>query len=129
MKTEGIRYHVCVMAAAAAGSVLSVAAGIGLALLIVDPAYPHDALPTASQPQGWSYGYECCHSLDCSRVEGPADITTTPEGYRIERTGEVIGYQDRRIKRSRDEYYHRCTPGGNLDAPRSLCLYVPDMAF
>ena len=66
--------------------------------------------------------------MDCSQVQ-QSSIDATSEGYVIRRTGEVIAYGDKRIKRSKDEHYHRCTPGGNEDAKRSICLYVPDLGF
>lgn len=91
-------------------------------------ARAHEALPTATQPMGWSYGWECCSAFDCSQVHNE-EIREGRGGYTVVKTGEVIPYGDARIKRSRDEFYHRCTPGGNVDAPRSLCLYVPDRGF
>jgi hypothetical protein len=88
----------------------------------------HEATDVAGQPLGWVYGYECCSGVDCS-VSGDNAISEMPEGYRVELTGEIIPYGDKRIKRSRDEFFHRCTPGGIATAPRSICLYVPDRGF
>jgi len=104
-----------------------VAAGTAIILAVFVPreAWPHDAIPSAAQPLGWTYDYSCCSTYDCKETKH-GEITAIPEGYRIERTGEVIGYGDKRIKRSKDEFYHRCTPGGNPDAKKSICLYVPD---
>lgn len=85
-------------------------------------AYGHEA------PMGWSYGAECCSSADCSqRPEG--EISTVEGGYRVNTTGEIIPYSDYRIKRSRDEFYHRCAAGGDMSAKHSICLYVPDQGF
>lgn len=96
-----------------------------LAALMGGTAMAHDAIPTATQPLGWTYDYSCCSTMDCSEVKDSA-VKVTKEGYQIAATGEVIPWTDKRIKRSKDEYYHRCTPGGKVDAPLSLCLYVPD---
>ena len=88
----------------------------------------HEATDVAGQPLGGTYGWECCSGMDCS-VSGDGTISEMPEGYRVELTGEIIPYGDKRIKRSRDEFFHRCTPGGIATAPRSICLYVPDRGF
>lgn len=97
-------------------------------LLLSGQAGAHDALPTATQPFGWSYDYSCCSALDCSQVRD-GSISIIKEGYRVASTGEVIPWADTRIKRSKDEFYHRCTPGGNVSAVHSLCLYVPQGTF
>lgn len=107
---------------------LAAIAVIVVAGVIWSEARAHVALPTAAAPLGWSYGYECCSSTDCARAPA-GDISTVEGGYRINSTGEVIPYNDRRIKRSRDEFYHRCAIGGNFKLDRSLCLYVPDQGF
>lgn len=91
-------------------------------------ARAHHAPPSATQPLGWAYGYECCSLKDC-RQSHAGEVTVGPDGYRIAATGEVIPYNDRRIKRSRDEFYHQCVPNGDFSSPRSLCLYVPDQGF
>ena len=104
-------------------------AGAAFALgLMVVIAKAHEAQDVSGQPLGWLYGYECCSGVDCS-VSGDKAISEIPEGYRVELTGEVIPYGDKRIKQSRDEFFHRCTPGGVATAPRSICLYVPDRGF
>lgn len=97
-------------------------------LFMAMTAHAHDALPTASQPLGWTYGWDCCSSTDCSQSSSD-DISETPAGYVVKRTGEVIGYSDKRLRRSKDEFFHRCAPKGDFDAPKSLCLYVPDRGF
>jgi hypothetical protein len=96
--------------------------------LAVALAQAHEATDVNGQPLGWTYGWECCSGMDCS-VSGDRAISEIREGYRVEMTGEVIPYGDKRIKRSRDEFLHRCTPGGVATAPRSICLYVPDRGF
>lgn len=91
-------------------------------------ARAHEVMNASGQPTGWKYGFECCSALDCSQ-SSPADVSEVPEGYRINRTGEVVPYSDSRVKRSKDEYFHRCTHQANPDDPRSICLYVPDRGF
>jgi hypothetical protein len=91
-------------------------------------AMPHGGAFAHQAPAGWSYGVECCSSLDCFQAP-PGEIAETPLGYRVRSTGELIPYADSRIKRSRDEFFHRCSPGGDARAKRSICLYVPDRGF
>lgn len=87
--------------------------------------WAHEAKPTASQPLGWTYDYGCCSSIDCYEM-ADGEVEEVANTFVIRRTGEVIPADDPRIKRSKDEYYHQCTPAGNRDAKRSICLYVPD---
>ncbi len=91
-------------------------------------ARAHDAMPTAANPLGWQYGIACCSNFDCRQLNDD-EVAETSTGYLIKATGEEIAYSDKRIKQSKDEYYHQCTPGGKVDAPRSICLYVPDRGF
>jgi hypothetical protein len=99
----------------------NVAAGILVlvgATLLPATTSAHDA------PAGWSYDIECCSGLDC--YQAPAsDVKETRDGYLLS-TGELIPYSDRRIRPSRDEFFHECKPGGQTASPRSLCLYVPN---
>lgn len=98
-------------------------------ILLATPALAHDAPPSKMQPLGWQYGWECCNLMDCFQAE-PGSVEETPGGYLIKETGEVIPYDDtKRIKQSKDEYFHRCTHGGKHDDPKSICLYVPDRGF
>ena len=85
----------------------------------------HDAMPTASKPLGWSYGFECCSGIDCAQMPA-GEIVPTPEGWRVNASGETIPYADSRVKRSRDEFFHRCAPKGDMTSKRSICIYVPD---
>jgi hypothetical protein len=89
--------------------------------------YPHSAIPTAAQPLGWQYGWECCNLMDCREI-GASLIEETPEGYVYKVTGELIPYGDKKIKQSKDEYYHLCTKGGK-DNTAIICLYTPDRGF
>ncbi len=90
-------------------------------------AYPHDALPTAQQPLGWTYPWSCCSNQDC-RAE-PNGVAETPAGYTIKATGEVIPYGDKRIKNSPDQDFHVCAHRAGLDAGKVICLFVPARGF
>lgn len=107
-------------AAMAVGLAVGVAA---LAILSISTrhAWPHDA------PTGWSYDAACCSGLDCAQAP-KEDVKETPAGYELS-TGEIIPYGDRRIRRSRDEFFHECKPGGDMSSPRSFCLYIPDRGY
>ncbi|MBZ9819985.1 hypothetical protein [Mesorhizobium sp. CA4] len=82
------------------------------------PALAHQA------PAGWQYDPSCCAGVDCYQAP-PSDVKETKYGYQLS-TGELIPYSDHRIKRSRDEYFHECKPGGDTQSQHSFCLYVPD---
>lgn len=61
------------------------AIGIGAAAFVsifTAPAYPHDALPTAAQPQGWSYPFSCCAGFDCREIPASA-VQERPDGYHV----------------------------------------------
>lgn len=93
-------------------------------------AYPHDALPTAAQPLGWKYPYNCCANNDCRAVPSGAAgvVRETATGFVIVKTGEVIAYGDTRIKVSPDQDFHWCSVAG-LDDSRTICLFVPNRGF
>jgi hypothetical protein len=102
--------------------------GIGVVLAIgVSHALAHDALPTATQPQGWTYPFSCCSGYDCRQVQDQA-IGERPEGYVIEATGEVLAYSDARLKHSPDGMFHWCSVAGASDG-RTICLFVPPRSF
>ena len=86
-------------------------------------ARAHDAEPTAAQPEGWKYPYECCSGYDCRRVPN-GWIEETNGGYRIRTTGEVIPYNSSKIKASKDAEFHWCSKGGS-DTGKTICLFVP----
>lgn len=89
-----------------------------LASLLCVPASGHQA------PEGWQYDPSCCAGVDCYQAP-PSDVKETKYGYQLS-TGELIPYSDHRIKRSRDENFHECKPGGDMKSQHSFCLYVPD---
>jgi hypothetical protein len=100
---------------------------LGAALLVLAYCTTQDA-DAHDAPSGWTYGWECCSSMDCSQ-QAAASISEGSDGYTIKETGEVISYDDKRIKRSKDEYFHRCTHNADPKDPHSICLYVPDRGF
>lgn len=70
------------------------------------------------------YEMRCCSgSLDCRPVPDGA-ISETPTGYRINATGEVVPYNDTRIRQSPDQQFHWCSVAGEPDS-RTLCIYSP----
>lgn len=91
------------------------------------PALGHDAMPTAAKPQGWKYPFSCCSDYDC-RAVSEAAISERPEGYVIDGTGEVVGYQDVRLKNSPDGEFHWCSVAGANDG-RTICLFVPPRSY
>lgn len=101
---------------------------LGILGITVLEAWPHDAPPTKAQPLGWQYDYSCCSAMDCRQID-PVAVSETAQGYTIKLTGEVIPYGDKRIKRSKDEFFHQCTIGGDPKAKHSICLYAPDKGF
>ena len=105
---------------------LSLLSGLWLAATAAG-AHAHDAIPTAAQPQGWSYPFSCCSGYDCREVSEKA-ISERPEGYVIKGTGEVVSYADSRVKDSPDGEYHWCSVAG-ADDSRTICLFVPPHSF
>lgn len=87
----------------------------------------HDALPTAAQPEGWSYPLSCCSGYDCRQVDASA-IDEGPAGYTIRATGETIPMTDAKVKPSPDGLFHWCSVGGKPDG-KTICLFVPPRGF
>ena len=79
-------------------------------------------------PTGWKYPWSCCSSMDCQEVQSSA-VLEKPEGYVIQFTGEVVGYQDKRVKDSPDGEYHWCAHQAGIDAGHTICLFVPPKSF
>lgn len=103
-----------------------------LFIIYAGGALAHDALPTASQPLGWTYPYGCCSDYDCRQVGGspnsPVKVLEKPEGYVISTTGEVVGYKDTRLRNSPDGEFHWCSVNGANDS-KTICLFVPPRGF
>lgn len=78
-------------------------------------------------PTGWQYPYACCSDQDCREVASTA-ISEGPDGYLIKKTGEVVGYHDKRLHHSPDGMYHWCSVAGS-DTTRTICLFVPPQLF
>jgi hypothetical protein len=76
-------------------------------------------------PSGWIYPLQCCSNQDCEPVHG-AGVVEGPKGYVVQGTGETIGYQDERVKRSPDGEFHLCRFKRQL---RTICLFVPPRSF
>lgn len=118
-------------AAKTAGRASTVLFSLTLALPIVAGvtlrAAAHDARPTAAKPNGWSYPFSCCSGYDCREVSAMS-VREQPDGYVIAGTGEVVGYQDRRIKDSPDGEYHWCSVAGKNDG-KTICLFVPPRSY
>lgn len=89
--------------------------------------YPHDAMPTAAQPLGWTYPWSCCSGNDCRRADG--EVAERPEGYQIAETGEIVPYGDKRVKDSPDGEFHWCRHMTGQHAGKTICLFVPPRGF
>ena len=91
-------------------------------------ARAHEATNTAGQPLGWRYSALCCSDRDCKPVPA-SGIRETPNGYALQSTGEVVPYQDRRVKESPDGTFHVCQQAGDFDHGRVLCIYAPGRGY
>lgn len=83
---------------------------------VIAPALSHEWYPVV-----------CCSDEDCFEV-GPADVTATAEGWRIESSGEIVPFDDRRVRQTPPEAgqtFHVCHLGADITA-RALCLFVPE---
>lgn len=113
-------------------AVLTVIIGVSLTIggCVVTAKYAgaHEAVNTAGQPLGWTYSFACCSNQDCRPVAAD-EVRETPEGYLLVKTGEVVGYQDARVKESPDGTWHVCQVAGDFDAGRILCIYAPGRGY
>lgn len=100
---------------------LGVACQLALWAGFAVPASGHDA------PSGWSYPFSCCSMNDCRPVATKA-ISERPEGFVINVTGEVVPYQDTRVRPSPDGEFHWCSVAGG-ESGRTICLFVPPRAY
>lgn len=122
-----LKRHGSLLASCAVGVAI---AGFAAAILAasVGKTWPHDAKPTATLPQGWSYPFACCANYDCKEV-ADSDIVEGARGYEIRQTGELILPLDKRIKDSPDGHFHWCAHQAGLDAGKTICLFVPPRGF
>lgn len=103
--------------------ILWIMLAIGIAMLVyVASADAHDA------PTGWSYPTSCCSGFDC-REEADLAIRETTDGYLVVSTGEVIPYNDIRVRMSPDGRWHGCWRGAKFDAAPLICLFAPPRGF
>ncbi|WP_246675750.1 hypothetical protein [Mesorhizobium sp. B2-1-2] len=100
---------------------------IGILGISVLEAWPHDAVPTAAMPQGWKYPFSCCANYDC-RAAKDGEISERADGYHTP-SGDVVGYQDKRIKDSPDGEFHWCAHQAGNDAGKTICLFVPPRSY
>lgn len=100
--------------------------------LAVDMAYPHDAMPTAAQPKGWTYPYACCSGQDCREVKQGDGLLVDEEadGFHVGTASprEVVPFADAKVKPSPDGEYHWCSVAGKDDG-KTICLFVPPKSF
>jgi hypothetical protein len=95
---------------------------LGILGISIMEAWPHDAKPTATMPQGWAYPFSCCASYDCRQATG--EVKEAADGYHTP-SGEVVPYGDKRVKDSPDGEFHWCAHQTGLDAGKAICLFVP----
>ena len=113
--------------------------------LFVAPAFAHEAIPTAANPLGWRYDWECCSSIDCARVD-KRNVTEGPEGVTIRLAkGDhpmllwdaqtTIPYSSRQLRVRKDGDFHVChdrqfiKPDGSKYEGKFLCVYLPPRGF
>lgn len=92
-------------------------------------ASAHDAIPTAAQPDGWSYPSNCCSNYDCRVINSSSKIKIleTARGYVVVKPKgleETLYYDDNRIKDSPDGEFHWCSVSGKDDTT-TICLFAP----
>jgi len=91
---------------------------IALALIVsTSNVYSHEA------SSGWAYPMQCCSGIDCRQIQSNA-VHEVKTGYVINKTGELIGFKDPRLKNSPDGEYHWCSVQGKENTP-TVCLFVP----
>ena len=82
-------------------------------------------LPGRALAHDW-YPWDCCSGRDCRPVTR-SEVEITATGWRIVRTGEMIPFRDRRIRRTPPDQgatMHWCSRGGRDDGA-TICLFVP----
>lgn len=111
--------------AAALAATALVAAALAICLMayawvLTRPANAHEA------PSGWSYDRTCCSDYDCRLIADDA-VAVTSGGWLVKATGEVLPFNDRRVKPSPDGSFHRCSHAfARPEAPdKTICLYAP----
>lgn len=100
-------------------------------LVVMTDARPHEA------PKGWDYPWACCANQDCQQATVSlgafVGMLTEPRpsnpNYVINKTGEQIAPNDKRIKNSPDGEYHWCAHRAGVDIDKTICLFVPPRGF
>jgi hypothetical protein len=103
---------------------LIVAFAIGIAMLTLATAVVAQQKPHLG-PDHW-YDFECCSEKDC-RQTVLNEVERRDDGWFVVPTNELIPFNDKRIRRSRDPLLHLCC-GKELNGicVKVRCLYVPD---
>lgn len=74
------------------------------------------------------YDYDCCEDQDCRPAKFGVDILATDNGWFIPETKETIPFDDSRIRKSHDSYFHICiVPEEWETEPFLRCIYKPDL--
>lgn len=94
---------------------------VAAAAWAVLPADAHQA------PTGWSYPRECCSNQDC-RMVAIGDVHEGADGYLVRQSGEVIPYNDARVKPSPDGESHWCAVSYD-GTDYTICLFVPPRGY
>lgn len=100
--------------------------GIAITVGILSSAVALSSADAHIAPSGWAYPYQCCSDRDCQPVHG--EISEGPDGYVVKDTGEIIGYQDPRLRYSPDGEFHLCAVPGKSKS-NAICLFVPPRSF
>lgn len=84
-------------------------------LVLSSAAFAHQAAAD------WEYPYQCCSGDDCREVPATS-VTEDRNGYRVP-SGELLRFNDRRLRPSPDGLFHWCAIGAT-----TRCLFVPTPA-
>ena len=81
--------------------------------------------PVPAAAHEW-YPTDCCHDDDCYELSDE-DVVVLETGYYLVSSQELIGFNDRRVRRlpQGDDYYHRCSINGEQVDARTKCLILP----
>jgi hypothetical protein len=73
------------------------------------------------------YPGACCSGHDCRPI-AMNNVELQLAGFFVQESGELIPYDDKRIRKTPPEggaRYHRCSKGGKPEA-ETICLYIPN---
>ena len=103
-----------------------IVASLVLQLTFVSSAAPHDWYTGFSNPRT---GEPCCNVDDCKPVASDA-VRSTPQGWMVVETGEVVPYRE--ALRSEDRDFHLCRKGSWKEQRflgPLICLFAFRMAL